>query len=615
MPRQISLLTRRLVQATSFWKNNRFILREFKHFRRLVIAALVFSFLAATFEGFGLGFLLAFLQSLTSPDAEPVRTGVQWFDVSILGVNASATERLYRISALIIVTTFIRISLSYTAQIFNQFCEVHLADNLCKRIFEQLQAQSLVYFAKKRSGELIDVLTTEILRVRQIFGGLAFLTTRALTLLIYSISLFVLSWQLTVVSFLLFSLIGVAISTLNKRIREISFGISIANSKFTSIALEFINGIRTVQASSTQDFERKRYYQASENVVKAWKKNFLISNIPKPIAEASSTMIMVSMIIFVVTSGFMQIGELLTFFFVLFRIIPIIQDLNGTTAFISSQGGAIDNIQNLLKPDDKVYFQNGKIEFRELQRGIDVVSVDFGYDRENLVLHNITLSIEKGKMTALVGSTGAGKSTLADLIPRFHDPTEGKVLVDGVDVREFEIDSWRRKMAVVSQDTFIFNTSIRNNIAYGTPRATEAEIREAARLANALEFIEEMPEGFDTVLGDRGVRLSGGQRQRIAIARALLRNPQILILDEATSALDSVTERLIQESLEKLSAGRTVIAIAHRLSTIAKADKVVVLEHGRIVEQGKYQDLLEQRGKLWKYHQAQYESNQGSSTT
>ncbi|PMB10263.1 ABC transporter ATP-binding protein, partial [Fischerella thermalis CCMEE 5328] len=255
------------------------------------------------------------------------------------------------------------------------------------------------------------------------------------------------------------------------------------------------------------------------------------------------------------------------------------------------------------------------IEFRELQRGIDVVSVDFGYDRENLVLHNITLSIEKGKMTALVGSTGAGKSTLADLIPRFHDPTEGKVLVDGVDVREFEIDSWRRKMAVVSQDTFIFNTSIRNNIAYGTPRATEAEIREAARLANALEFIEEMPEGFDTVLGDRGVRLSGGQRQRIAIARALLRNPQILILDEATSALDSVTERLIQESLEKLSAGRTVIAIAHRLSTIAKADKVVVLEHGRIVEQGKYQDLLEQRGKLWKYHQAQYESNQGSSTT
>jgi ABC-type multidrug transport system fused ATPase/permease subunit len=211
-------------------------------------------------------------------------------------------------------------------------------------------------------------------------------------------------------------------------------------------------------------------------------------------------------------------------------------------------------------------------------------------------------------MTALVGASGAGKTTLADLIPRFYDPTHGEVLIDGVDLRQFEIDSLRRKLAVVSQDTFIFNTSIRNNIAYGTEGASQAAIETAARQANALEFIQQMPEGFDTQLGDRGVRLSGGQRQRIAIARALLRDPEILILDEATSALDSVSERLIQKSLEKLSAGRTVIAIAHRLSTIANADKVVVLEQGRIVEQGKYQELLERRGHLWKYHQMQHEA-------
>jgi subfamily B ATP-binding cassette protein MsbA len=223
------------------------------------------------------------------------------------------------------------------------------------------------------------------------------------------------------------------------------------------------------------------------------------------------------------------------------------------------------------------------------------------------VLHDITLTIEKGKMTALVGASGAGKTTVADLIPRFYDPTEGYIYVNEIDVRQFEINSLRRKIAVVSQDTFIFNTSVWNNIAYGTPEATEAKIREAARLANAEEFILEMPEGFDTQLGDRGVRLSGGQRQRLAIARALLRNPEILILDEATSALDSVSERLIQDSLEKLAVGRTVIAIAHRLSTIAKADKVVVLEQGRIVEQGQYQELLEQKGKLWQYHKMQYQ--------
>jgi ABC-type multidrug transport system fused ATPase/permease subunit len=235
------------------------------------------------------------------------------------------------------------------------------------------------------------------------------------------------------------------------------------------------------------------------------------------------------------------------------------------------------------------------------------VSVDFGYDPNHLVLHDITLTIKPGQMTALVGASGAGKTTLADLIPRFYDPTQGQILIDGVDLREFEINSVRQKMAVVSQDTFIFNTSIRNNIAYGMENVDEAAVWEAAKLANALEFISEMPQGFETCLGDRGVRLSGGQRQRIAIARALLRNPELLILDEATSALDSVSERLIQQSIEKLTVGRTVIAIAHRLSTIVRADKVVVLEQGQIVEQGGYQELLQQRGKLWKYHQMQYE--------
>ncbi|MCJ8281905.1 MAG: ATP-binding cassette domain-containing protein, partial [Rivularia sp. ALOHA_DT_140] len=267
----------------------------------------------------------------------------------------------------------------------------------------------------------------------------------------------------------------------------------------------------------------------------------------------------------------------------------------------------LDNVKHLLESDNQAYFQNGSANFTQLNRSIDVVSVDFGYEPTNLVLHNITLTIEKGKTTALVGASGAGKTTLADLIPRFYDPTQGHIHIDGVDLKEIDIYSLRKNMAVVSQDTFIFNTSVWNNIAYGTPNATEAQIKEAARLANALKFIEDMPQGFDTQLGDRGVRLSGGQRQRIAIARALLRDPQILILDEATSALDSVSDRLRQESLEKLSVGRTVIAIAHRLSTIAKADKVVVLEGGYIVEQGKYQDLLQQRGKLWKYHQMQNE--------
>jgi subfamily B ATP-binding cassette protein MsbA len=599
--------TVKIFQATSLWQNNRVILREFKHFRVVAILAIVFSALAASFEGFGLGFLLVFLQSLTTPGAEPVKTGIGWFDILILGINASTTERLYRISALIIVTTFMRASFNYIGQICIQFSEVSLVDNLRKRIFQQLEAQTLNYFSHKKSGELVNILTSEMERVRQIFGGLAFLITRSFTLIIYSISLFILSWKLTIVSILLFSLLAVALSTLNKQIRERSFAITSANDNFTARVLELIEGIRTIHAFSTQEFERKRYYQASEKIVNTWKSVYWISLIVKPLAESISTLILISMIIVALTTGLMKVSALLTFFFVLFRIIPMTQDLNGVVAFLSTQAGAVENIKDLLKTDDKIYFQNGALRFPGFKRSIDLVSVDFDYSLNQRVLHNITLSIKQGEMTALIGSSGAGKTTLADLIPRFHDATDGYIYIDEVDIRKFDINSLRSQIAVVSQNTFIFNTSVGNNIAYGTPKATEIEIKEAARLANALEFILEMPEGFDTQLGDRGVRLSGGQRQRIAIARALLKNPEILILDEATSALDSVSERLIQESLEKLSVGRTVIAIAHRLSTIAKADKVVVLEQGKIVEQGAYQDLLQQRGKFWQYYQIQNE--------
>jgi subfamily B ATP-binding cassette protein MsbA len=597
----------KILQATSWWQNNRVILREFKHFRVVAILAIVFSALAASFEGFGLGFLLVFLQSLTTPGSEPVKTGIEWFDILILGINGSATERLYRISALIVVTTCMRASFNYIGQICIQFSEISLVDNLRKRIFQQLEAQTLNYFSHKKSGELVNILTSEMERIRQIFGGLAFLITRSFTLIVYSISLFILSWKLTIVSILLFSLLAVALSTLNKQIRERSFAITSANDNFTARVLEFIEGIRTIHAFSTQEFERNRYYQASEKIVNTWKSVYWISLIVKPLAESISTLILISMIIVALATGLMKVSALLTFFFVLFRIIPMTQDLNGVVAFLSTQAGAVENIKDLLKPDDKIYFQNGALRFPGFRRSIDLVSVDFDYSLNQRVLHNITLSIKQGEMTALIGSSGAGKTTLADLIPRFHDATDGYIYIDEVDIRKFDINSLRSKIAVVSQNTFIFNTSVWNNIAYGTPTATEAEIKESARLANALEFILEMPEGFDTQLGDRGVRLSGGQRQRIAIARALLKNPEILILDEATSALDSVSERLIQESLEKLSVGRTVIAIAHRLSTIAKADKVVVLEQGKIVEQGAYQELLQQRGKFWQYYQIQNE--------
>ncbi|MBD2359717.1 ABC transporter ATP-binding protein [Anabaena minutissima FACHB-250] len=601
-----------LFKATSLWKDNYLILQELKKFRKIAILAVIFSVLAAAFEGVSIGFLLSFLQSLTSPDTPPVKTGIEWFDILVLGAKEAQINRLYRISFLILFSTWLRAAFNYFSQVYTELAQLHLGDRLRKSIFEQLQAMQLSYFAKTRSGELVNTITTEIERVKQAFGGSAFLFTRGLTVIVYLISMFVMSWQLTILSILLFSLLAVGLSNLNARVRESSFGLSVANGNFTSSAVEFINGIRTVHAFGTQDFERDRYNKASNQVLSSATKVIVTWTLVRPIAEAIATTVLVVMIILAFTmfvaQGKLQISSLLTFFFVLFRLVPFIQDINGTRAFLSSLQGSADTIQSLLRTDDKPYFKNGKIKFNTLKRSIDLVSVDFGYSADNFILHNVTLSIEKGKTTALVGSSGAGKTTLADLIPRFHDATEGYIYLDDIDIKKFDINSLRRKIAVVSQDTFIFNNSVWNNISYGSPEATPEQIKEAASLANALEFILEMPEGFDTQLGDRGVRLSGGQRQRLAIARALLRNPEILILDEATSALDSVSERLIQESLEKLSVGKTVITIAHRLSTIAKADKVVVLEQGRIIEQGGYQELLEIKGKLWKYHQMQHES-------
>jgi subfamily B ATP-binding cassette protein MsbA len=605
--KRVRNLLKNILQASRFWQDNQEILREFKHFRKITILAIVFTLLAATFEGVSIGFLLSFLSSLTSPDRNP-STGLVILD-SFIQSYAGIIKPLYLISALILLSTWARAGFNYCAAIYTESAQLVLADRLRKKIFEQLQALPLSYYTKARSGEIVNTMTTEIERLKQGFTGIAFVMTRALVVTVYFIWMFVISWQLSIISVLTFGLLAVGLNTINARVRESSFGISKANGQFNSISLEFINGIRTVHAFATQDFERERFYKTSHNLLNASLKVAYAWTMVKPIAEGVAMTVIISLIIISFTKFSLPVASLLTFFFVLVRVVPSIQDMNGSIAFLSTLTGSIESVKELLRTDNKTYFKNGKLEFPGLKRSIDLVSVDFGYDPNSLVLHNITLTIEQGKMTALVGASGAGKTTVADLIPRFYDPTEGHVLIDGVDVKEFEINSLRRKMAVVSQHTFIFNASVWDNIAYGTPQATEAEIREAARLANALEFIEELPQRFETILGDHGSRLSGGQQQRIAIARALLRDPQILILDEATSALDSVSERLIQESIEKLAVGRTVIVIAHRLSTIAKADKVVVLEAGWIVEQGNYQDLLEQRGKLWKYHQMQHESN------
>ena len=601
-----------LIKATSFWRENHLILREVKHFRRIAVLAVVFALIAAFFEGVTVGFIASFLQGLTNPEEPPIQTGLTWFDSIVLATEASAAERLYRLSGLLLLGVCLKAWFDYIGGVYSKQASLSLVDRLRQRIFDQLESLSLSFYSTVNPGALISTVRGEVNQVQQAFNVLSTFVVHGSKLLAYLISMLVLSWQLFLTSVLVFGLMSVGLTSLTAKVREASFEVPKANRAFTSSALSFINGIRTVHASGTQEFERKRYYAATHEVYEAQFGLIKLSSMVQPIVEALGAILLVGMVVvsysLLISTGRLKAAELLTFLFVLIRTTPLVSSLNGVrVTFISSQG-SLGAVTDLLRRDDKPYFKDGKKPFTGLQRSIDFESVDFSYNPGEPVLHDITLSIKRGETTALVGSSGAGKTTLADLLPRFYDPTRGRVLVDGVDLREIKINSLRQKMAIVSQDTFIFNTSVRENIIYGVEDASDSDIYEAAQMANALAFIQDLPLGFETVLGDRGVRLSGGQRQRIAIARALLRNPEILILDEATSALDSVTENLIQESLEKLSKGRTVIAIAHRLSTILGADKVVVMENGRIVEQGKYQELLKEHGKLWNYHQMQFET-------
>lgn len=614
---QKSSIFLRLVKRTKFWKDNSMVLHELSTVKRLVFFAVFFPLLSAAFEGFGIGFLFAFLQTIVTPNPPPFAIGIQWFDVWVLGSQSSTQEQLYRICALILTSTWIRALFNYLSAYSSELMKLTLVDRLNQRVFEQVQGLSLSFFGNSRSGEIINILTTEMGRFQQAVTVFNFGIFKLLAGLVYIFILLKISWQLATVSAVLFGCITFFISTFNTRIREDSFPVSKANGRFTEKAIEIINGIRTINAFATQDFERNQFYHASDRVVKTSLHSLKRYLLVRPLLEGMVTTVLVGMIIagltIFVSNGIIQTATLLTFLLVLFRLLPSLQEVSGALASFSGFQGSIQTISNFLSPFDKPYLSSGDRIFHGLQNSIEFSNVDFGYNPDRLVIHDLNLTIEKGKTVALVGSSGAGKTTLADLIPRFYDPVDGKILLDGVNLCEFDVQSVRRRMAVVSQDTFIFDASVRENIAYGLNDVSDQVIWDAARAANALEFLQALPDGLNTRLGERGALLSGGQRQRIAIARALLRDPEILILDEATSALDSVSEKLIQEAIEKLSVGRTVIAIAHRLSTIVRADKVVVLHSGRIVEEGRYSELVAQRGELWKYHQMQHESPQYAS--
>lgn len=579
---------------------------------KIILTTILLSLAAAGAEVFSIGMLIPFLQTFAQSSTSAFQTGIGWIDEHVLAVGGSTLRRTYHICALILAGTWMRSILGYLAGVYAVTSRVRIVEDLRMQIVNQLQAVSLRFFSKTRGGDIINSITTEINRTTTAVSVVFNLIVQGTILGMYLLLMVWISWELTLLVLTVFGLLSFGLTWLMRSIQTRGAWLTEANSQFTSTFTEFIDGIRTITAYNRQPYEQQRLSASIENLASATIETFKRSSLVQPLSQAIVGSILVVLIVvaiqFYVIPGALDIAFLLGFLFALFRVMPTVNNLNDQRGVWASNRAGLAKVAALLNRDDKPYQSEGTRPAPSLTDALRFENVDFAYESNQPVLKNINLDVKAGSMVALVGGSGAGKSTLADLIPRFYDPTQGRILLDGIDLRDLTLRSLRDRIGIVSQHTHIFNDTVHANIGYGNLSADDAAIRRAAEQANALGFIEDMENGFDTVLGDRGIRLSGGQRQRLAIARAILKNPDILILDEATSNLDSMSERLVQRSIERLMDGRTVIAIAHRLSTIENADWVVVLEDGCIVEQGSYADLIQREGHLWQYHCMQFQT-------
>ena len=457
------------------------------------------------------------------------------------------------------------------------------------------------FHAKMRVGDIVNRLGGECARAANAVSITLRILETSITILVFLLFLVAMSWKLTIAS----SLLLLVVAWVNQQlvVRSKSFGkeLSAASRGYSVRLLELLNGMRLVRSVGSEEREYRQIVdrvRQFEHVSFQSQMNFAAIS---PLSEVTGVLALIG----IVVMGRLLFAEelanlsaiLLTYLFFLFRMLPFLAQLNNARSQFANTAASVEVVHDFLRRDTKPFMSNGTRLYAGLRDRLEIQHLSFAYPgHTEPVLQDVSLTVPKGTTLALVGSSGAGKSTLADLLPRFYDPTDGAILLDGQDLRDFDMASYRRRLGIVSQETFLFNDTIRNNIAYARPEASDDEIVQAANQAHALEFIEKLPHGFETEIGDRGVMLSGGQRQRLAIARALLQNPDLLILDEATSALDTVSERIVQAALDDLSRDRTTVVIAHRLSTIKNADQIAVLERGQVVELGTHAELLAQAG-------------------
>ena len=489
--------------------------------------------------------------------------------------------------------------------------------DLRRVLYHHIQRLSLAYHDQKPTGDLISTVTSDIDSIQDFISqALLGIVVNIMTLVGMLVVMFYLDWRFTLIALSITPFLFIVVYTYTRRIKQASRALRKKEGEVISVVAEVLNSIRVVKAFAREEYEEARLAQQSlENVEMALRARSLKAKLA-PVVQvivAVGTCLVLWYGVNLVLTGQLTSGSLLVFLLYLGKMYKPMRDLSKMTDTMSKAAVGYERIRAVIETEDRVRNLPGAKPAPSFRGDIQFEHVSFAYDEGYRTLNDINLHVKPGELAALVGPTGAGKTTIASLIGRFYDPVKGVVKIDGQDVRRYKIKSLRRQMSFVLQETLLFRAPVWQNIAYGKPEASRAEILQAAELANADEFIRNMPQQYDTMVGEKGVTLSGGQRQRIAIARAIIRNAPILILDEPSSGLDAASEELVFEALGRLMAGRTTIVIAHRLATIRRADVIFVIDHGTIAEQGTHEALLKTGGIYSNLYEIQFNNQSVTS--
>ena len=490
------------------------------------------------------------------------------------------------------------------------YVQYNLITKIRNDLYHHFHNLSLSFFDRAKSGELTSIVVTDVSNMR-IALGTSFhkLFVEPINILMFISLLFIINTKLAIYATAIIPITAMIIFWIGRSIRRKSRRTAKQIAGIMGIITEILNSIRVVKAFGTEDIERKRFKQEQDRYYNLISKRAKLRLITSPITETIGAMIGVSLLwvggVDVLVTGTMSSEDFIRFILILFSVLGPVRLLGNVSVNLQMGVASAERVFNILDTPPDIIEKPDALDLKDFSKEIQFDSVGFNYDGGGKVLSDVSFSIHKGSIVAIVGPSGAGKSTIADLIPRFYEVKEGAITIDGQDIRDIKLFSLRDKMGIVTQETILFDETIEFNITYGISESTEEDLIASSKAANAYDFIQDQPNGFQTVIGEKGVKLSGGQRQRIAIARAIFNNPPFLILDEATSALDTKSERLVQNALDNLMKNRTVLVIAHRLSTVKNADQIIVMDAGKIIQKGTHQELIQNDGLYNRLYQFQ----------